>query len=195
MLLNYDPLAPLYIIGTSVAASELQNWISQETLGAVITISKDEYYNLPADSQCIIGFQTIQYRINFLQTIYNNTRWVTYIHPRAFVSDSTKLGNGTTIGPLTCINHKVTVDKHASIGPLVTIGHGATLGNNCVISPGVVIGGSAVVGDNVYFGQSSSVRDKITICSNTNFAMTSAVTKDIEQSGTYISNKKTNIIL
>ena len=195
MLLNYNPLKSLFIIGTSISTNELQTWVAQEASGAVITISKDEYYNLPTDSQCIIGFQTIKYRVNFLQTVHCDTQWVTHIHPHAFVSDPTMLGNGTTIGPLACINYGVIVGNHTSIGPLVTVGHGAMLGNNCVISPGSVIGGSAVFGDNVYVGQSSSIRDKCVICSDVNFAMTSTVTKNINQPGMYVSNKKTNIEL
>lgn len=195
MLLNYDHLNNLYIIGTGVSAHELYAWISKETSGNVFLIPKDEYNNLPANSQCIIGFQNIKYRNNFLETIRSDTVWPSYIHPCSDVTDLNSISIGTTVAPFTAIGYGVRIGSFASISSHCDIGHGSELGNNCVLSPGIVIGGSTIIEDNVYFGMSTIVKDKISITSDTQFAMSSVVTKCIKDSGVYIGNKKTTINL
>lgn len=137
MLLNYDPSSVLYIIGTGPTANELSTWISTEA--NVTTITKEDFMNLPINSQCLLGFQTIDYRINFLQnSIVNQHKWPTYIHPSAVVTSIDQIGIGTTIGPTTSIGDKVFLGNFCSIGPLVSIGHGGQIGNNCVVSPGLL---------------------------------------------------------
>lgn len=191
MLLNYDSHSPLYIIGTGPTADELTYWISTETENDVCVISQEEFLKLSDNAQCMIGFQTIDYRINFLSnSLINFRRWPTYIHPTAAVTCSNLIGIGSVIGPNATVCHNAKLGKFCSIAPHTNIGHNAQLGDNCIVSPGVVIGGSTILGNNIYIGQSSSIKDKITICNDSRFHMTSTVTKSINYPGTYFGNRK-----
>jgi acyl-[acyl carrier protein]--UDP-N-acetylglucosamine O-acyltransferase len=192
MLLHYNPSEPLYIVGTGVYTYELIEFISQEYESIVLTpVTKEEYFNLPNHAQCMIGFQNMDFRINFLNESRGLKRlWPTYIHSSAVIFKNNQYGQGTVIGPQTFIGHAVVLGDFCSISQMVSVGHGSSLGVNCVATPGTTIGGSTHAGDNVFFGQSSSVRDKITICNDVRFHMTSVVTKSVEAPGSYFGNKK-----
>jgi acyl-[acyl carrier protein]--UDP-N-acetylglucosamine O-acyltransferase len=191
MLINYDQSCCLYIVGSTVVAHSLKQWISAETPGTIEIIDPDRFDDLSEQSQCMLGFWTNEYRIAFLKK-YNikNYRWPTYIHPQAFVSETEFFGQGTVIYPMAHVGYHVQVGDFCVVGQLVSLGHSSQLGDQCVVGPGTIIGGSTQIGDNVSFGQSCSVRDKISICSNTTFNMTSAVTKSIVNPGAYYGNRK-----
>ena len=88
MLINYNPDYTLYIVGTSIFAQELESWITNDITGKITSISPDEYFTLPDYSQCILGFQNIIYRKDFLLSGNRLARsWPIYIHPTAFVTD------------------------------------------------------------------------------------------------------------
>jgi UDP-3-O-[3-hydroxymyristoyl] glucosamine N-acyltransferase len=191
MLIDYDCFKTLYILGDGIVAKELQAWISSEVTGSVQVISPDKYMTLPDQSQCMIGFQNIQYRQNFLLTALSYSRvWPTFIHPTAFVTNVELIESGTVISPMAAIGFNVSIAKFGMIGLHSKLGHNDKLGQNVVVSPGTTIGGSTTIGNNIFFGQSSSIRDKITICDNVIFNMNSIVTKDIMDAGVYYGNKK-----
>jgi UDP-3-O-[3-hydroxymyristoyl] glucosamine N-acyltransferase len=191
MLINYDPAHCLYIIGSTEVAIGLERWISAETSGKVKIIDPENFEDLKEQSQCILGFWTIEYRLSFLKKFnINNYRWPNYVHQQTFVSETNFLGQGIVIYPMSYVGNDAQIGDFCSVGQLVSIGHSAKLGNQCVVSPGTIIGGSTQIGDCVSFGQSCSVKDKISICSNTKFYMTSTVTKSISESGTYYGNRK-----
>jgi acyl-[acyl carrier protein]--UDP-N-acetylglucosamine O-acyltransferase len=195
MLLHCDLDRPIYFVGTSVFTQELVVFVQQEYSDVDCrSISKNQYFDLPDNSQCMIGFLNLSYRINFLQESQNlHRQWPTYLHPDATVVDKTNLGKGIIVGPQSVVGHGVCMGDFCTIGQLVSIGHGTSMGQNCVVPASIVIGGSCDIGNNVIFGQSSSIKDKITIVDNCKFAMNSVVTKDINESGNYYGNKRANI--
>jgi len=191
MILNYNLIYPLYIIGTGPFALEIKNWVSAESAGDVIVTPVNEYFLLPENSQCMIGFLTMEYRNKFLSKALEVTRiWPTFIHPTSYVNSSVSLKDGTIVGPLAAVGYGTVIGRFASIGVLSKIGHRVIIGNNVVFSPGTNVGGSTTIDDNVKFGQACSVKDNITITRNTEFSMNSIVTKHITEPGNYIGNKK-----
>lgn len=193
MLLNFDPACPVYIVGTSVSTLELQSWVQADVEEPVQSVSVEQFFELPDNAQCIIGFQTLKYRLEFLKKSKDLLRvWPSYVHPKSFVGSIDQLGSGVVIHPLACVGHSAEVGNFSVVCPQVSIGHGTRVGSNVVVSPGTTIGGSSYIGDNILFGQACSVKDKITICGNVEFYMNSVVTKDITTSGTYYGNKQVN---
>lgn len=194
MLLNYTSNEPLYIVGNSVVTQELVFFVEQE-ISNVQQITVEEALNLPNNSQCIIGFQNLTYRINFLQKTKNlNFRWPTFIHKSAVVVEPKNLNAGIVVHPTAFVGYNVKIGNHSILCPQVTVGHGSFIGENNVVSPGTVIGGSTITGNNVFFGQASSIKNKLSIIDNVEFYMNSTVTKNIIQSGTYYGNRKiTNV--
>jgi len=194
MLIGYDSTQPIYVIGTGMPAQEIAAWIRQDYPTAQIhNLSPEQYESLPANSQCIVGFATFEYRKKLINhSTCSCHRWLTYIHPTSLVEDINCVGAGSLIGPGAIVMYSVSVGTFAWITPHVLLGHGTTVGNNVVISSGTIIGGSTVIGNNVFIGQSASIIDRITICDDVFIGMASVVTKSIVQPGNYIGNKKIN---
>ena len=194
MLNNFDPDRPLYVVGTGNTAYELAEFIQRDPSVYVTVVDVEKYLQLEDHAQCMIGFQNIEYRMDFIDRSKNLLRhWPSYIHPLADFCQSASIGKGVVIGPHTCIGHRVKLHDFCFISPFSLIGHGSALGNNFVCSPGVIVGGSTTVGNNVCVGLSSCIKDKISICDDVILQMTSVVTKSILQPGTYYGNKKLTI--
>ena len=192
MLLHCDLDRPIYFVGTSVSTQELVVFVQQEYPEVDCrSISKNQYFDLPDNSQCMIGFQNLSYRVNFLQESQNLQRqWPTYLHPDSTVVDKTNLGKGIIVGPQCVVGHGVCMGDFCNIGQLVSIGHGTSMGQNCVATASIVIGGSCEIGNNVIFGQATSVKDKISICNDVILYMNSKVTRCIIAPGKYYGNRK-----
>lgn len=193
MLLHFDYNEPIYVVGDGLYTHELVEYLLLDTMH-VRLVSKEEYFVLPNDSQCVIGFHNMEYRTRFLnESSHLIRRWPSFIHPNGTVSKSATFGKGVTIGPMNYVGYGAVVADFCSTGPFVHIGHGASLGNNCIVNQFSAVGGSTVVGDNVEIGQSSTIKDKISICSDVQICMTSAVTKPITMPGKYFGNKRVSI--
>ena len=188
MLLHYNKDKPIYIIGTGISAQELCYWIRDE---ADVVMVEHDHSVFDSGSQCIIGFQTLEYRVKSLTKLQDaNLTWPSYIHPNAFVSDLSRIGKGVIVHPMCYIGHLAEINNYSVICPCSSIGHNVKIGINNIISPSSTIGGSTVTGNNVYFGQRSSVKDQVKICSDVFFTMNSIVTTDIVDTGTYYGNRK-----
>lgn len=197
MLLDYDPVRPLYVIGTGIVADEICHWIREEQAGiSLIKISETDYVDLPNGSQCMLGFSNFSYRMKLLSNpIRNQHQWPSYVHPQAYVTSSASVSKGTVIQPMVAVGHEVRMGEFCLLTSFCHIGHGSRLGDHVLLYPGTMITGSVSVGNNVSFGQSTSVRDKTTIGNNIEFFMNSVVTKDILEPGTYYGNKKATTVL
>ena len=190
MLLHLDWHSPLYVVGDGIYTHELVEYLRDEYMD-VSRVNREEYFQLPDDSQCIIGFHNMEYRLSFIEESRPlRRRWPSFVHSNGTASKYADIGYGVTIGPMNYVGYGAKVGDFCSTGPFVHIGHGASLGTNCIVNQFSAVGGSTVVGDNVEIGQSSTIRDRIAICNNVKICMTSAVTKSIAEPGMYFGNKR-----
>jgi UDP-3-O-[3-hydroxymyristoyl] glucosamine N-acyltransferase len=191
MLIDFDSTKLLYVFGKGVPALELSDWISNELPVEIKHVDQNELNNLPANSQCIMGFSNREFRFKlFMDSAYKAHNWVSYIHPSSIVSATARIGKGVVIQPMADIGYNVVIGDFSWVTPYCLVSHGATLGNNVVLSPRTIIGGSTSIGNDVTIGMGSTICDKILIGNNIEFVMSSVVTKDITEPGRYYSNKK-----
>jgi UDP-3-O-[3-hydroxymyristoyl] glucosamine N-acyltransferase len=190
MLINYDPISTLFIIGTEVYAHELATMISAETTGKIKCISKEQFLTLPANSQCMLGFKNIDYRIDFLKNkLISQHKWPGHVHPTAVIVDHQPAWKpGIIIGPLSMVGHQAVLGEFCNIGPMCVVGHGCHLGNNTVASNSIHIGGSTNIGKNVFLGQMCSIKTKIIIVDDCVIGMNGVVTKNITVPGYYVGS-------
>lgn len=194
MLIDHYDQKPIYIIGTQVAALELQLWLNDCAACDVILVEHDKISTIPKGSSCFLGFWHADYRKKLLESFaLSDYHWPSFVHPTACVNDLNAIQSGSVVFPVSQIAHKVKCGRFLLLGSMSNIGHGTCLGSNVIISPGVIIGGSTTIGNNVMFAQSSSIRDKISIVDDCKFSINSVVTKDILESGTYYGNKRANL--
>lgn len=72
--------------------------------------------------------------------------FATLVHPLAWISPDSSLGEGSIIYPGVMIDINVNVGSHVFINKNATIGHDTVIEDYVTISPGVNIGGNVVIG-------------------------------------------------
>lgn len=96
-------------------------------------------------------------------------RWLTIVHPRAYVASSASLGPAvivtaqSVVGPCACVdagvivNHAAIVDHDCYVGAFSHIAPGASLGGGVYVGSGVLIGAGARVLPGVHIGDGAVV--------------------------------------
>lgn len=85
-------------------------------------------------------------------------KFLTIIHPRAFVSKGTKLGEGCIIQSQCILNGiDIELGDFVTVNNRVSIGHAAKVGKYTHINPDVDISGEAELGDMVFVGVKATI--------------------------------------
>jgi len=102
------------------------------------------------------------------------------IHPKAHVSDFSKLEEGTCVMAGALINPEVHVGKINIVNTGAIIEHDCRIGDNTHISPGAVVCGGSKVGCNTQIGANAVVIQGVTIEERCIIGAGSVVTRDIQ---------------
>lgn len=79
-------------------------------------------------------------------------RWLTVVHPHAWVADSVELGPGTVVLAGAIIQPEVQIGTHSIVNTAATVDHDCRLGDYVHLAPGVHLGGSIAVEEGVLLG-------------------------------------------
>lgn len=90
-------------------------------------------------------------------------KFLTIIHPTAYVSKMAKIGKGTVILQNVTITSNVRIGNHVIILPNSVISHNDLIDNYTCIAGGVCLSGSVDVGKSCYLGTNSSIIGNIRI--------------------------------
>lgn len=110
---------------------------------------------------------------------YYQLQFHNLIHPTAFLSPMTKLGQGIFVGAKSVLGPGVTFGDHVFINRGVTIGHDTYIGSYSRIQPGCNIGGLTQVGRSVSVGIGATIVDRVAIGDHSVIAAGSCVLNDI----------------
>ena len=88
---------------------------------------------------------------------YPNVRWLTVIHPRAYVHESVQIGEGTVVFAGAVIQPYTKIGSHVIINTSATIDHDCEIGDYAHIAPGSHLAGSVKVGEGTLIGIGASV--------------------------------------
>jgi sugar O-acyltransferase (sialic acid O-acetyltransferase NeuD family) len=128
-----------------------------------------------------------RHRYDIVQRLPKDTKYHTFIHPTALLMDKNiKIGEGSFIGANSILTTNIKIGKHAILNRGNQIGHDTEIGDYFSAMPGAVVSGNVRIYDCVYLGTNTSVKEKISIHSLSTIGMNGCVTKNIEQSGTYV---------
>lgn len=119
------------------------------------------------------------------QIVANGGKLATLIHPRAFVSQRSRLQPGTVVCAGAIVQPYVTIGLGCIINTAATVDHHCELGDGVHLSPGVHVSGNVRIGKRTWLGTASSVRDKLTIGGDIIIGVGSVVVKDICKEGIY----------
>ena len=106
-------------------------------------------------------------------------RWLTVIHPRAFVSPSARVGVGTVLLANVVICAAAVVGDHVMVLPNSVISHDTVVEDYCTIASGVCVSGRCVVRQGSYLGSNSSIRENTEIGAGALVAMAAVVTRNV----------------
>lgn len=122
-----------------------------------------------------------------------STRYFSFIHPTAIISDDIIIGDGSFIGAYSIVTTNVKIGDHSILNRGCQIGHDSIIGKYFSGMPGSVVSGSVKIGDRVFLGTNSAIREKLLICDDVTIGMNSGIYKNIESPGRYTSIKQTKI--
>ncbi len=108
------------------------------------------------------------------------------IHPRAFVSNFSAIGQGSVVFAQSAINAGTVLDIGCIINTGATVDHDCNLGCGVHVSPGVHIAGQVKIGDYTWLGIGSTVIQKCSIKENVMVGAGAVVIRDIPSSVTVL---------
>jgi sugar O-acyltransferase (sialic acid O-acetyltransferase NeuD family) len=84
-------------------------------------------------------------------------RFVSIVHPRAWVARETVLGEGVVVGPLSYVGPGARLGDHVLVNPQVAVAHDVQAGRWAVFSPMCAANGAVVLGDGAFLGTHATV--------------------------------------
>ncbi|MGH8612395.1 MAG: acetyltransferase [Gammaproteobacteria bacterium] len=114
-----------------------------------------------------------------IATTYTNIKWLSIIHPRAYVHPTVRLGPGTVIFAGAVIQPDARIGEHCIVNTLASVDHDCHIGALVHIAPGAHLAGNVLVGEGVLIGLGSSVMPHVSIGARTVVGAGSAVVGDL----------------
>jgi sugar O-acyltransferase (sialic acid O-acetyltransferase NeuD family) len=134
-----------------------------------------------------IGFQ--KERITLIESLnIPDERYVTFVHPSAYVAPNVKLGVGCIVMPNVSISPGVTIGKNCRIMINAVIGHNNTIGDYCFFAAASCTGAYLTIGDGVFISLNATIREFLTLGNYSTIGMGAVQTKDTGESEIWIGN-------
>ena len=112
--------------------------------------------------------------------------YATAVHPMAFVSKRSKVGEGTVAMAGVCVNTGTVIGRHCILNTSCAIDHDCLLEDFVHISPGVALAGKVQVGEGTHIGIGASVIPGIRIGKGCIIGAGAAVIRDVPDGTTVV---------
>ncbi len=106
-------------------------------------------------------------------------RWITVVHPAAYVHSSVRLGPGTIVFAGAIIQPGTEIGEHVIVNTGATIDHDCSIADFAHVCPGVHLAGGVTVGEGTLLGICSCAIPRIRIGSWSLVGAGSAVVRDL----------------
>jgi sugar O-acyltransferase (sialic acid O-acetyltransferase NeuD family) len=113
-------------------------------------------------------------------------RFVTFIHPTAYVSPSAILEPGVIILANCTIQAQVRVGRNSIINSNCVLEHNCEVGSGSFISAGCTVGSYTFLSENVFIGMNTVLRGNLTLEKGTFLGMGSNLTKSVATKNTLL---------
>lgn len=185
---------PLLIVGNGGHGQMLSSWLLEAGLPEVLLYwleleakakEQPELWGRPVLSQerflegtypelkqpfALLGLGSVKSspeRWQVFENLKPSVQWVSWAHPSAIVSGTAKIGAGTVISPLACVQPFAVVGEAGLINTSAVLEHHAQLGVNCHLAPGAVVCGYASLGAHSFVGANAVVKQTLALPTGT----------------------------
>ena len=104
-------------------------------------------------------------------------KWISIVHPTAFVGTNARIGVGCIIRPFALIGNDAAIGDHVTIGVQSQIAHDCVIGDFVSISPGCHVAGWCKIGEDVFVGVGATVIPHVELGKGVYLAAGAVVTK------------------
>lgn len=108
-------------------------------------------------------------------------RWITAVHPAAYVHPSVKLGAGSVVFAGAVIQPDAAIGEHVIVNTGATIDHDCVIGDFAHIAPGAHLAGDVGIGEGAFLGIGCAVIPGIRIGSWTTVGAGGVVVRDLPE--------------
>jgi sugar O-acyltransferase (sialic acid O-acetyltransferase NeuD family) len=136
-----------------------------------------------------LGYKNLVKKGEIIEDLIRNKRSLfTFIHPTAFVDNTSKIDMGTVIYPNVTIDKNVHIGNGCVLNLSVTIAHDTKIGDCSFLAPSVTISSFVKVCKFVFIGTGVCVTNKVLIDDYAMVGIGSVITKNIEKNQIVIGN-------
>ena len=143
-------------------------------------ISSVEEYQPEEDDVfvCALGMPN-QKRIYCDMLIERGGRFISVIHPKAYIGPNVKIAEGSIIAPNSTVTADVRIGVHVIVNINASVSHDCEIGDYATISPGCSIAGWCTIESGVFMGVSSSCIPHIKLGKDVFVAAGALVIRDV----------------
>jgi len=106
-------------------------------------------------------------------------RFVSIVHPTAYVAPSARIGDGCIVAPFAHVGAYAQVGDHVLLNVHSSAGHDSRIGPYCVCSPYSVVNGGSELGAGVFLGTHATITPEIRVGAGSRVAAGAAVYRDV----------------
>ena len=115
-------------------------------------------------------------------------RWITLVHPAAYISPSAHLEEGVVVLPQAMLHAGARAGAHSLVNSGATVEHDVVLGTHVLIGPGVVVGAEVIIGDAAFVGVGAIIRNRVRIGAGAIVGMGAVVVRDVPPGAMVLGN-------
>lgn len=121
-------------------------------------LSSVEDYNLSKDDVFLSAIGDPVQRRHYVEAISSRGgRFISIIHPRAYIGRNVSIGQGCIIAPSVAVTCDVTLGNHVIINVQSSVSHDCTLGDYVTVSPGCHLAGGCQLDEGTFLGCHSAL--------------------------------------
>ncbi len=117
--------------------------------------------------------------VSDLQLRFDNIKFATIVHPKAYVAASATLGEGTVVCAGSVVGANSRIEEHVIINTNSSVDHDCHLKPFCSIGPNSTLGGNTYIGNLSVVAISATISHGVTIADNVIVGASSLVLRDI----------------
>lgn len=165
--------------------SEIEGYPVVGGLKDIPRLILEDYYFINAIGK--IGFQ--EERIALVESLdIPDERFITFVHPSAYVAPNVQLSAGCVIMPNVSISPGTKLGKCCRVMIGAVIGHNNQIGNYCFFAASSCTGAYLNIGDGVFISLNATVKEFLTIGNYSTVGMGAVLLKNVGDNEIWVGN-------